>query len=135
MATNIEITQTHFDALVQQAQSAYPLESCGLMAGEENRVRQLYPVENIRESPVEYEMDPVGQLKAMMDLEEKGWELIGIYHSHPHGPQVPSATDVNLAYYPDSVYVIVSLIDRRRPSVRAFNIVSGQVTEVPLRVV
>lgn len=135
MITHLEITQAQLETIVQQARSAYPLEACGLMAGDENQVRQLYPVTNIRESPIEYEMDPIEQLRAMIDLEDKGWELIAIYHSHPHGPQVPSASDVNQAYYPESAYVIVSLLDRQQPAIRAFNIISGRVTEIPLHVV
>lgn len=135
MARAINLTQAQYDSLVRQAQSDYPLETCGLLAGEGNRVRQLYPIDNIRQSPVEYEMDPVGQLTAMLDLEERGWELIAIYHSHPHGPQVPSITDIKQAYYPDAAYVIVSLADRRQPRVRAFRIVSGDVNEISLQVV
>ena len=135
MARIIELTRAHYDALVSQAESDYPLETCGLMAGEGDRVWQLYPIENIRKSPVEYEMDPVEQLKALLDLEEKGWDLIAIYHSHPHGPQVPSTMDVERAYYPDAAYIIVSLADRGRPEVRAFSINSGSVDEVVLQVV
>ena len=105
------------------------------MAGRENRVRHLYPVNNIRQSPFEYEMDPAGQLDAMMDLEQRGWELIAIYHSHPQGPQVPSASDVAQAYYPEAAHVIVSLMERHHPQVRAFTIISGQVKEIPLHLV
>jgi len=133
MTKHLEITRAHIETVIRQARSAYPLEACGLMAGDDNRVRHLYPVENIRRSPVEYEMDPAEQLRAMIDLEEKGWELIAIYHSHPHGPQVPSATDVDQAYYPEAAYVIVSLLDQQ-PRVRAFNIVAGQVAEISLHV-
>ena len=105
------------------------------MAGRENRVRHLYPVFNIRQSPYEYEMEPAEQLDAMMDLEQRGWELIAIYHSHPHGPQVPSASDVAQAYYPEAGYVIVSLLEQQHPRVSAFTIVSDQVTEIPFRLV
>ena len=105
------------------------------MAGRENRVQHLYPVINIRQSPSEYEMEPAGQLNAMLDLEQRGWELIAIYHSHPRGPQVPSASDVAQAYYPEAAHVIVSLMERTLPRVRAFTIISGQVTEIPFRLV
>ncbi len=135
MATHLEITQAQYEALIEQARAAHPLETCGLMGGNDNRVWQLYPVENIRSSPIEYEMDPTGQLRAMLDMEEKGWELMAIYHSHPHGPQMPSATDVDQAYYPESAYVIISLLSQHRPTIRAFNIVSDRVTEIPLYVV
>jgi proteasome lid subunit RPN8/RPN11 len=135
MATHLEITQAHYEALIQQAQAAYPLETCGLMGGDDNRVWRLYPVENIRSSPIEYEMDPTEQLRAMLDMEEKSWELLAIYHSHPHGPQMPSDTDVDQAYYPESAYVIISLLSQHQPTIRAFNIVAGEVTEIPLYVV
>jgi proteasome lid subunit RPN8/RPN11 len=132
---HIELSQAHYQELLRQTQSAYPLEACGLMAGRDNRVRRLYPVTNIRQSPYEYEMDPVGQLDAMIDLEQNGWDLIAIYHSHPQGPQMPSASDVAQAYYPEAGHVIVSLLDYRQPRARAFTIISGQVTEIPLRLV
>jgi proteasome lid subunit RPN8/RPN11 len=135
MGMHIKLSQDIYKALVQHALSAYPLESCGLLAGADDQVRHLYPVDNIRKSPIEYEMDPAQQLTAMLDLEQKGWELIAIYHSHPHGPQVPSATDVAQAYYPEAAYVIISLADQRRPKIRAFSITAGTVTEIPLNLV
>lgn len=134
MPTHIEMTQSQYQALLNQMQAAYPLEACGLLAGRENKVAHLYPISNIRRSPVEYEMDPTEQLAAMMDLEDRGWELIGIYHSHPHGPQVPSPTDVAQAYYPEAAYIIVSLSGQHGPGVRAFTITSGEVGEIPIRV-
>ncbi len=134
MPTHIELTQSQYQALLNQMQAAYPLEACGLLAGRENKVAHLYPISNIRKSPVEYEMDPTEQLAAMMDLEDRGWELIGIYHSHPHGPQVPSPTDVAQAYYPEAAYIIVSLSGHDGPGVRAFTITSGEVGEIPIRV-
>ncbi len=124
-----------YEAMVQQLLGAYPLEACGIMAGRTDRVHRLYPVSNIRKSPTAYEMDPSEQLAAMVDLEEHGWKLLAIYHSHPHGPQVPSSADVAQAYYPEAAYLIVSLIDRRQPHVRAFMIMAGQVSEIPFKIV
>jgi proteasome lid subunit RPN8/RPN11 len=54
---------------------------------------------------------------------------LGIFHSHPAGPPIPSATDIAQALYPDSVYVIIAL-NQSPPSVRGFRIVEGQVNEV-----
>jgi proteasome lid subunit RPN8/RPN11 len=61
------------------------------------------------------------------------FEPLAIYHSHPQGPSVPSPTDIAEAFYPDSVYIILSLA-QQPPSVRAFRIVGGVVTEVELQV-
>lgn len=105
------------------------------MAGKKGQVRHLYAVKNIRYSPVAFEMDPLEQLTAMLDMEEKGWDLVAIYHSHPHGPQTPSPTDVAQAYYPEAAHVIISLSDQSQPKVRAFTIVSGSVTEIDLHLV
>ena len=59
------------------------------------------------------------------------FEPLGIFHSHPAGPPGPSPTDIAQAAYPDSIYVVISL-QNTPPSVRAFRIVDGQVTEVKL---
>ena len=135
MPSAIELPLALHKAMLQQLQGAYPLEACGIMAGRAHRVHRLYPVSNIRMSPTAYEMDPAEQLAAMIDLEQRGWELLAIYHSHPHGPQVPSSADVAQAYYPEAAYVIVSLMDRHHPHARAFTIMSGQVAEIPFQIV
>ena len=108
----------------------WPEEACGLIGGRDRQAVRLYPVENVRHSPVAFEMEPLQQIKAMLAMEAEGLELIAIYHSHPNGPARPSATDVANAYYPDAVQLIISLADRARPSVRAFTIVDGTVAEV-----
>lgn len=108
----------------------YPEEACGLVGGQDGRAGRLYPVENMLHSPVAFEMEPLQQIRAMLALEAEGLELIAIYHSHPHGPARPSASDVAQAYYPDAAQIIISLADRARPSLRAFLIADGHVTEI-----
>ena len=61
-------------------------------------------------------------LALQVQFEDQGLALWGIYHSHPEGPETPSETDVKLAYYPDAVYVIVSLAEPEIPVVRGFKI-------------
>jgi proteasome lid subunit RPN8/RPN11 len=70
-------------------------------------VQEVIPVTNGARSPVKYRMDPLEQLRAFNWIEDKGWELLGIFHSHPTGPVGPSATDIADAAYP-VVYVIWS---------------------------
>lgn len=118
------------DEMLAHVAGLWPEEACGLVGGRDGRAVRLYPVENTRHSPVAFEMDPLQQIKAMLAMEAEGLDLIAIYHSHPDGPARPSATDVANAYYPDAVQLIISLADRARPSVRAFTIVDGVVTEV-----
>jgi proteasome lid subunit RPN8/RPN11 len=129
------ITERDYLLMLAYLEETYPLEGCGLMAGEADSVRRLYPVDNQLASSSAYEMDPKQQLEAMLNLEEQGWELLAIYHSHPHGPATPSATDVAKAYYPESLHVIVSFFDRQQPSVRAFSIQENGFIEVGIEIV
>jgi proteasome lid subunit RPN8/RPN11 len=132
---SLTLSEQHVAALQAQAQAELPNETCGLLGGQGGRVFRVYPVENIHHSPTVYEMHPAQQIAAFLDIEAAGWEVIGIYHSHPAGPAVPSPTDIAQAYYPDSVYVIVSPMtgtDAPAWQVRGFRIEARQVREVPL---
>jgi proteasome lid subunit RPN8/RPN11 len=120
------------DELIAQARANYPEETCGLIAGRDGRAIRLHPIENIRHSPVAYEMDPLSQIRAMLAIENEGLEMLAIYHSHPAGPARPSPSDIAQAYYPESAHLIISLADRERPSLRGFMIAHGQVTEISL---
>lgn len=127
----IKIEKSLHQEMLVQLEKNLPLEGCGLMAGLDSRVSRIYPISNRLASPYNYEMEPTQQLEAIMDLEERGLELLAIYHSHPNGPNMPSASDVSQAYYPDSFYIIVSFRSIKKPSVRAFRIRDGMVSEVP----
>ena len=131
----IKIDKKHHQAMLKQLRSRLPLEDCGLMAGVNNHVERIYPVTNKLASPFAYEMEPLELLESIMDLEDDGLELLAIYHSHPNGPEIPSASDVAQAYYPESAYIIISFHDRTHPSVRAFHIKEGHVTEIAYSVV
>ena len=124
-----------YDAMVAHVRAHWPEEACGLLAGQGEAVRQVYLVENIRHSPTEYEMHTVEQVRAMLEMEAHGWELVGIFHSHPHGPPTPSETDVALAYYPEAVYVICSPDADGGWRVAGFRIENGEVDSVPVEAV
>lgn len=122
--------------ILEHLQGCYPLEGCGLVAGDNvGRVTAVYPITNILHSPTAYEMDPTEQIQAMINLEACGWQLAAIYHSHPQGPETPSPTDIALAFYPATTYIIVSLHKREAPVVRAFQIVVQEVMEQTVTVV
>jgi proteasome lid subunit RPN8/RPN11 len=104
------------------------LEMCGLLAGRDGVVDRVWPVPNALHSPIAYRMDGPEFAAAMIGCD---FEPLGIFHSHPAGPPVPSPTDLAEAAYPDSTYVVISL-QTLPPSVRGFTIVEGQVTEVQI---
>lgn len=123
-----------YQAMVAHLQANYPLEACGILAGVENLVTHIYAIDNRLASPVTYEMDPQQQIKAMIDLEDRGWEMVAIFHSHPTGPEQPSPTDIAQAYYPECVYIIVSLANKETPVVRGFRIENGRYHELKINV-
>lgn len=134
MLAPLRLGAAHYADMLAHLRSVYPEEGCGLMAGVDGEVLRLYPVENRLHSPVAYEMEPLQQLQALQHLEDAGWQLLAIYHSHPQGPETPSSQDVAQAYYPDALYVIVSLARPDQPVVRLFSIRDGTVDEQTLTV-
>ncbi len=82
------------------------MEACGLLGGSRSRVEEVVPIKNAAESPVRFRMDPGEQIQALFGFEERGLELVAIYHSHPAGPPGPSETDLSEAAYPEAVQLI-----------------------------
>ena len=130
----LELTRAVHDALVEHALSDFPYEVCGLLAGNDGVVAKHYRIPNAARSMTYYTMDPKAMLHAMNEMDDRDWDLIAIYHSHTHTEAFPSATDIELAFYPDAVYLIISLQDQRAPVIRGFEIVGGTVTERTLYV-
>ncbi len=128
------ITRGIFDRIISHCRSVYPNEACGILAGEGVTVRKIYEMTNAEPSPVSYFMDPKEQLLAMKDMRKEGLRMVAIYHSHPGSPAYPSAKDVSLAFYPDSLYMIVSFSDKEKAEARAFEIVEENVGEVEIEI-
>ena len=122
----------------QHAVQMIPEEACGLLGGRDQegscQVETVIPATNVLHSPVRYRMDPREQLQAFDNLDSRGLDLVGIYHSHPSGPDVPSPTDITEAYYPAVVYLILSRTEDDWNCL-AFQIVAGQVARAALFIV
>ena len=118
--------------MIAHAQREAPNECCGLLAGAKGRVEAVFPAKNALSSPVRYSLDPKELYRLLKTIDEGGWDLLGIYHSHTHSQAYPSATDRELAFWPDCLYIIVSLQDPRRPGLRAFYLREGRVQEEEL---
>jgi proteasome lid subunit RPN8/RPN11 len=134
------IKKTDNQRIIDHCLAGLPNESCGMLGGKDGAVEKVYCMTNAKPGPDYYEMDPEEQFRVMKDIRESGLELIGLFHSHPHGQAYPSSVDVAQAYwpgtelpnYPDAVYIIASFMDRENPVIRGFSIEEGRVTEVTL---
>jgi proteasome lid subunit RPN8/RPN11 len=112
-------------------------EACGLLAGPivggepTGLVTAVYPARNADASARSYTVDSRDLIRAMRDAERRGGELVGVWHSHTHTDPYPSETDVRQAPDPGWVYMLVGLADDA-PSLRAYRIRDGAITEVPV---
>lgn len=95
--------------IVDHCLSELPNEGCGLLAVNGDRVVKVYPASNEDASPKSYTIPPPEHYDALVDAESHGWELGGVFHSHPTGPAAMSATDLEKALEPGWIYLVVSL--------------------------
>ena len=130
----MQISQQLINELIAHAKEDAPNECCGMLGGSNGRATTLYRAANAEASPLRYNIDAKDLFRIMSTIEDAGEELTAIYHSHTKSPAQPSPTDVNLATYPDTVYLIVSIADPAAPEVRGFHIRDGKVEEVELAV-
>ena len=129
----MRISKSIYEELLEHARAEAPNECCGLIGGENGEAKSVYRARNAEASPLRYNLDPQDQFRIMSEMEERGEGLSAIYHSHTASPAYPSQTDINLAAYPDAIYLIVSLAEDEDP-LRGFEIRGGEVTEVDLAV-
>ena len=139
----LRLSRELHDQMIAHAYVGLPLEACGLFAGDPGAdadrsgedcaavVRHFYPTENEAKSSKVYTVPGKAFLHADRDAEDRGWQLLGVMHSHTHTDAYPSPTDVAQAPDPAWHYVIVSMRDDL-PSLRSYRIVDGEITEEPV---
>lgn len=137
----IELPNDIFDQMVAHATTELPNEGCGVVAGIHGRAVKLYPMRNAERSPVVYRFDEHEQLRVFTDVEDRGWDLLGFFHSHTHTEAYPSPTDRAQAHWRDPItgeetaaypgirYLILSLQERDQPELRAFRFEDGEPVE------
>jgi len=129
---SLTLTIEQLKKMTAHVQSQAPLEACGLLAGRDSQVESVLEVANQAQSEVRYVMDPIEQLHGFEWIESNGQELLGIFHSHPTGPEVVSPSDIAQAAYA-VVYVILAPVNGSWRA-RGFWIENGGYSEVDLQV-
>jgi proteasome lid subunit RPN8/RPN11 len=127
----VRIARELYDEIVAHAREEAPNECCGMIASRAGDAVTVYRTQNAAASPLRYEIDGAEQYRVQMEIDDADLDLGAIYHSDTRSAPYPSQTDVNLAFYPDAIYVIVGLADGSA-DVRAFTIRDGQVAEAEL---
>lgn len=131
----VRIERGVFDRLLADARANPNIECCGLLAGRDAVISAILPAKNVLQSPKAYEIAPQELFDLFRRIRSEGLEHLGIYHSHPNGENDPSPLDIERAFYPDSVYLIISMRPVASRPIRAFRIVEGQARELSLQII
>jgi proteasome lid subunit RPN8/RPN11 len=122
----LHLSPSHLQTIIVHAEHAYPEECCGLLLGKMTadghwvmQVRSLDnawtaadfitdPVSAAAPKTRRYAIAPADMLRVMREARSQGQDIIGIYHSHPDHPSVPSECDRQQAWQ-GYAYLIVSV--------------------------
>jgi len=96
-------------------ESAYPEEGAGLLlgrvTGDERQVEAILELRNSREDGSRhnrYLITPQAMLEGEQEAERRGLDILGVFHSHPDHPNLPSEYDREWAL-PWYSYLITSV--------------------------
>lgn len=144
----IRFPEVHFDRMIKAVEAAYPDEGCGLLAGVGDLsggfdVRRIVPSRNVTTKGTvdSFEVDPKVRFDLMRELGEIGpgpktdERLIGHFHSHPDHPAMPSQRDLDAAFEPEMIWVIIGVANGKTDAVTAHVIdaATGAFRQIALR--
>lgn len=129
----MKFTQSQIDEMVAHARDDVPNECCGVVGSKDGVAKQVHRAVNAAASPLRYEIDSADFLRIYNLIDDADQEVGAIYHSHTRSAAYPSQTDINLALWPEALYIIVSLA-AEEADVKAFAIVDRKVEEVTLEI-
>ena len=133
MSEPVRIMRELLERMLAEARRSPRAECCGLLAGRNGVMTAIFPAANALASDTAFEIAPAELFRLFREMRAAGFEHLGIYHSHPAGPNVPSTRDIENAFYPDAVYFILSPLPDAPQPVRAFHIRDGAATELEIK--
>jgi proteasome lid subunit RPN8/RPN11 len=132
MAGSVRVQREILEKMMAHARRETHSECCGLLAGRDGVITAIFPATNSLSSPTVYEIAPKELFQLFRAIRDAGLTHLGQYHSHLSTENIPSASDIAQAGYPEHAYFIVSpRADAPKP-VRAFSIRDGLVGELEI---
>ncbi|MEL7198877.1 MAG: M67 family metallopeptidase [Pseudomonadota bacterium] len=105
--TDFKVSAQALAAMQSAAQSAHPIEACGLLLGEGTQITHFTETRNVHPRPeTHFEIDPQVLIDAYRDEREGGPQVLGYFHSHPTGDPAPSKTDRAQAAHDGKLWMI-----------------------------
>jgi proteasome lid subunit RPN8/RPN11 len=98
----------HIKQIIDYCENNPLIEVCGILVGNDSQVKKVLFIANQYDSPTRFFMEPTELLHAFTWMDEQKMELLGIFHSHPNGPETPSMTDIKEFNYPGVESVIAT---------------------------
>lgn len=127
----IQFEKTTKEAMISDGISTFPNECCGFMFGKvEEDVRSIISIKTVNNSKEgdkrrRFEISPMDYIRAERFADDKDMLLLGVYHSHPNYPSVPSEHDrVNAQPY--FSYVILSIANGKFASYQSWRLNDDQ---------
>jgi proteasome lid subunit RPN8/RPN11 len=122
------VKKIHLEQIKEEAISAYPAECCGLLIGEKNGnmhtlkriVPSINPLRDLDNN--QFEIDPQTRIDVERELRHTTEHLIGHFHSHPDRPATPSKTDLNMAYEPELIWLIITVLNGKAEDMNAYQL-------------
>lgn len=130
---NVSITEGLYKGLISHSLQRLPQEACGFILGEQalNKNEELQastfiPLRNIASDPRNrFEISPVEMLPYLMDSNNP---VIGLFHSHPTAPPVPSEQDLQTLWHSIPTYWILSFQQLQHPELQLYQIKKAPLT-------
>jgi proteasome lid subunit RPN8/RPN11 len=125
---SLKITNELIERINKHIEAAYPGEGAGFLLGADGDVNEVLPLDNAREEEARHNrflLTPEDYLKAEMKAMELGVDLIGVFHSHPDCPNVPSEYDREWAQ-PFFSYVISRVDQGKAVSHRSWKLLEDR---------
>ncbi len=124
----ISIDHKASQLMIEDGLNSFPDECCGFFYGEEDHngnrtVTEIFVVNNAREGDKRrrFEISSRDYLKGEQYALENNLEFLGVYHSHPNHPAIPSEHDrISDQHY--FSYIIISVLEDRTTHMRSWRL-------------
>jgi len=122
------ISKELLDQIYAHVEKAYPEEGAGFLIGGGGEVENIFSLPNAREDEARHNrflITPEDYLKAELTADKLGLSLIGVFHSHPDCPNVPSEYDREWAQ-PYFSYIITRVDEGKAVNSRSWRLIEDR---------